>query len=187
MYSFLMGGVPRMILSDDILSLSINEKLIWLKSSDGVAQLQQWLSDGYSLNQISSLLEISKSTFYDICDRFSELAEITGRLHIPVRGKAVRVDLTAPLTYRLMVGLSPKNHYYKILGEYNTAEEVWQDPYIHRHFASYGVSELDYFNNYLSKIYDKGAYTLSNAVCIMYCTVTRYGVVKAQKPLKPQQ
>ena len=160
-----------------IQDLSTPDKLKYLCTSDGLDQLQQWLSAGLSLHRIASMLQIQSSTLYKFCDRTPEIVAITDRTPFE------KVDLTKPPMYRIVKGYSYlSKHRGQIAGEYKTAKELWQSAFISNYFRSFGRTELDYFDSYLVKINNSGFCQLSNIYCIAYCDVNRRGIIKILKP-----
>ena len=160
-----------------IKALSTPDKLKYLCSSDGLDQLHQWLSAGLSLHRIAPMLQIKSSTLYKLCDSAPEIIAITGRT--PVE----KVDHTRPTAYRIVTGYSfHSKHRGQIIGEYETAEELWQSNFIRCYFKSYGRSEQDYLHSYLIKIKNSGFCQLSNIYSTAYCDVNRRGIIKILKP-----
>lgn len=165
----------------DIQSLSTEGKLLWLRSEEGLSQLQKWLSAGLTLGKVSKLIALSSHTIYRWRAKYPEIAEVT-QGYAPVPTKVAPVNHSRDLTYRIICGLDSHNHRGQILAAYDTAEEVWSSPFIKRYFASFSKSELDYRENYLHQIAHSGVYRLSNLYQVIYGSVNRRGIIK---PLKP--
>ena len=164
-----------MILSD-IQSLTPAQKLQWLKSPEGLAQLKSWLASGLSLKKIVGELHIHETTLYNWCESDPVLSEISGR---PLGGPP---DLSRPPAYRLLVEykLGQKRGY--IASEYETAEDVWQSYFINSYFSSYGWNKMDYYDDYLSRIRSTGIYCISRMYTIAYCEVDKKGLIHILKP-----
>jgi hypothetical protein len=123
------------------------------------------------------MLQIQNSTLYDFCDRTPEIVAITGRT------PTEKVDLTKPPAYRIITGYSfHSKHQGQIIGEYQTAEELWQSDFICNYFRSFGRSKMDYLDNYLKEITNNGLCQLSNNYVILFCHITERGVIKTIKP-----
>jgi hypothetical protein len=163
-----------MVLSEDFLSLPTPEKLILLKTPDGEAQLIEWLSSGYTICSLAATLGISEGALYKLCDRNPEITAVTGRPLI------IKQDLSRPAAYRIILGYNDKRG--TILAEYITAEVLWQDPLIHQYFSSFGIHHIDYYERYLTKINQSGLYQLSHLYSVIYCEVTKIGIIKPIKP-----
>lgn len=168
-----------MVLSE-IQSLPTPEKLLWLSSPDGIAQLREWLSMGYSMRKIAAALNLHCATLRMWCKQDVELAEII-TCH---QSNQQQADYTAPPAYRLILEYSSKCKHGKILATYETAEDVWQSHTIQLYFGSYGLSAPDYIDNYIAKINQCGIYRLSTMYCIAYCTVDRQGIIRVLIPPK---
>ncbi|MDF2537138.1 MAG: hypothetical protein K0S76_159 [Herbinix sp.] len=162
-----------MVLSEDFLSLPTPEKLILLKTPDGVAQLIEWLSTEYTICSLAPTLGISEGALYKLCDRNPKITAVTGRPLI------VKHDLSRPAAYRIILGYTGKRG--EILAEYATAEEVWQNPLIHRYFSSFGIHHIDYYERYLTKINHSGFCQLSHLYSIVYAEINRRGFIKILK------
>lgn len=145
----------------------------WLRSDEGLIQLRSWVMAGITAYQIARMLQISSSTFNG-WRRYREIGEIIGHPEPQLP------DFSRDPAYRIICGLYQNNR-GTILSEYETAEELWQSPFIHRYFSSYGRSESDYFESYLAEI-NTGRYTLSNTFTACYCKINRRGIIKILKP-----
>lgn len=148
--------------------LPTESKRQWLRSDEGLTQLQSLVSEGLTMYQVARMLQISSSTLSG-WRRYPEIGEIIGHPQPQLP------DLSRDPAYRIICGLD-YNRRGTILSEYETAEELWQSPFIHRYFSSYGASPDDYFESYLDEI-KRGRYTLSNTFSVLYGTVNRKGLL----------
>lgn len=158
----------------DLHLLPTASKRQWLRSDEGLAWLKTRLAEGISLYQMAKLLKVSDTTL----SAWRKYSEIGGLIGHP---KPQLPDQSRPTAYRIICGLNSKNR-GTILAEYGTAEELWETPFIHRYFSSYGVSPEAYFESYLVEIRRTGRYTLSNTFTLCYAAINHKGVIKILKP-----
>lgn len=160
----------------DIQALSTPDKLQYLSTPDGIAQLKIWLSSLFII-EVADMLQISNNTFYRFRKRNPEIIAITKK---PV---ATKVDLSRPPAYRLMVGYSYHYHIQgEVMSEYATPEALWQSDFICKYFKAFNESAMDYYEKYLTQINKDGIYQLSNTYCVVFCNITPSGKVKVLKP-----
>lgn len=168
--------------------LPTDDKLLWLRTTAGLTTLEEWLSSGNSLRNIAKMMmDVDPKTLYRWYKRYPDIAEVVSP-YTPVRATKVEpaVDLSRGQAYRIIVGLDRSSSIHRrgtILGcEYKTAEDVWQCPFIHNYFKSFGLNEADYLDSYLQEISHSGAYYLSNTFSIIYGTVNPRGLLKTLIP-----
>lgn len=162
--------------------LSTESKLKYLSSPEGIGTLKEWLSTGYSLHRIATILDIPKTALYKICDYNADITAVTGRPLLVAGVKPIKVDHSRPIAYRIVTGYSYSHKRGDILGEYITANELWQSDFIRNYFNSFGRYESGYLDNYLTSVYRNGIYYLSNRYTIAYCEVNKRGILKIHIP-----
>jgi hypothetical protein len=160
--------------------LPVNEKRQWLETTEGKTQLRRWLSEGLSLIKIANLMQKHNTTLYGWCDRNPDLSEITGRPLVVTGSKPMQEDLSQSLAYRLISYISPCG---KVLSEYATPDDAWNDWRIQLLLKTVNNYDREqYYQSYLKGIGTKGRYPLSNAVHVVYCSISQNGVFKIIKP-----
>lgn len=160
-------------------TLSTNEKLAVLHTSAGGQQLEEWLAAGLSLSRIARILDIQTDTMCRWCRKYPDITAIVAPYsHI------VLEDMTRPPAYRIIYAYYAYGAYFKgcIMEEYSTLEEVWSSIFVQQYFSSFGKSEVDYYESYLAAMKNSGAFKLSNWYLIAYCTVSKKGLIKPEKP-----
>jgi hypothetical protein len=163
-----------MVLSE-LQALSTADKLHYLSSTDGLTQLQEYLTAGLSLFKIAQTLGIHDSTLYKYCDRDPAIVALTGRPLVTVQ------DIRREPAYRLLYATSNYNfrcYHDKIIEEYSTPEELWYSDFIINYFKSFNKNADDFYDDYLKRLSSAGLYRLSHLYNIAYCYVNRRGVIK---------
>ena len=168
------------MLLSELQSLNVNDKHHWLETPEGKVQLRHWLSDGLSLIKISKLMQIHDTTLHKWCERNPDLSEISGRPFVEAGSKLIMEDLSRPKAYRLISYVNPNG---KVLSEYETPEDAWNDWRIHLLLRTVSNYEKEkYFQSYLKSIAQKGRYPLSNAVHVVYCSLNPKGIIRYHLP-----
>ncbi len=158
----------------ELQALSTPDKLTYLSTTNGIAQLQEWLSAGKSLHTVSKMLRIKHSTFYKVCNHNPDIRAITGR-------PPVNIDLSRPPAYRIIEGLSASHSRGDIVFEYDSLDSLWQSTFICNFYASYNCNKSDYYDGFLKTLATNGFIRLCSAYSVAYCYITASGIIKVIK------
>ena len=160
-----------------------------------VDTLRQWRDRYPAIQQIvqtyaSATSKPEQSVLITVTPREVISAVVTPTQAVPKKvtpkdaelAQTLKIDHTRPAAYRIIIG---HNEYrYRqgtVIAEYDTAEALWDSDFIHKYFASFGLSERDYYDRYIQSLIDKGMYRLSNAYCVAYCQIDKKGFIRTIK------
>jgi len=160
-------------------NLSTADKLLVLRTTAGLQQLEEWLVSGLSLSKIARILGIQTDTMYRWCRKYPDItATVVPYAHI------VLEDLTRPPAYRIIYAYDAYGAHFKgcVMEEYSTLDDVWASIFVQQYFNCFGKSEVDYYESYLAAMKNSGAFKLSNWYLIAWCTITKKGLIRPIKP-----
>jgi len=165
-------------------TLSTNEKSAVLKTTAGLQWLEELLLEGNSLSKIADMLEVEPSILYRWKNIYPDIKEVVAP-YLRARKTEPIEDLSQPLNYRIIYAYDELRPNIKgfIWDEFLTAEEAWDNPFIDYYFSSFNNYDArKYREDYLAAIKSTGFYKLSNWYMLTYCSVTKKGLIKPQKP-----
>ncbi len=158
-------------------NLATEDKLLWLRCSVGLQQLEEWLSEN-SLRKIAHMMGIDPKTIYRWC-KYPDIAEVVAP-YAPIKSPKVDpIDLSRDATYRIICAYEDHKTYLKgaIYGEYHSPENLWNSKFIQGYFNTFGVWGSEYRTQYSEAINRKGTYFISNYICATYCKVSAKGKI----------
>jgi len=166
----------------DFKNLTTADKLLWIRTTAGLQQLEEWLKEGKSQRQIALTLKICAETLYRWRDKYPDIGD-TIAPYTPT--KAVpSFDMTRPPAYRIICAY--EDNQTSILGsiydEYDTLDELWNSPFMKEYFDFWKIEASDYYGECLVSLSHRGTYKLSNYIGISYCKVTAKGKIIALVP-----
>ena len=162
----------------------MEDKLSLLHTTGGLQMLQTALSEGNTISKISDMLGVEHSVLYRWKDTYPDIKEVVAP-YLRARKTEPTEDLSQPLNYRIIYAYDELRPNIKgfIWDEFLTAEEAWDNPFIDYYFSSFNNYDArKYREDYLAAIKSTGFYKLSNWYMLTYCSVTKKGLIKPQKP-----
>ena len=170
---------------NDVQILPVEEKLQWLKSTEGLLKLKELLSEGNSLPTVAKLMSINSKTIYRWRDCYIEISDVVAP-YSTAKAKATKdepVNLARGLDYRIIYAYDDCGRHFKgcIMEEFDTLEKLWASIFVQQYFNSFGKSEHEYLSAYLNAMQIDGFFKLSNWYLLTYSYVTKKGLIKTHK------
>lgn len=158
--------------------LTTADKLISLRTTAGLQQLEEWLKEGKSLSKIARIVGICAETLYRWSVKYPDIAEVI-KPYAPIMATPI-ADMSRPVAYRIICAYEDIKT--SILGsiydEYETPEELWNSQFMKEYFGLWKIDASDYYDEYKKSLSSRGVYRLSHYICIAHCKVTARGKIK---------